>query len=55
MCKQFISGIGFTNIFNRKYKTNFTTKEIVDLELNGTNVKKNLTYMRIGLRGSLLS
>ena len=24
-----------TNIFNRKYKTNFTTKEIVDLELNG--------------------
>ena len=33
--EQFISGIGFTNIFNRKYKTNFTTKEIVDLELNG--------------------
>ena len=33
--EQFISGIGFTNIFNKKYNTNFTTKEIVGLELNG--------------------
>ena len=33
--EQFISGIGFTNIFNSKYGTNFRTREIVALEANG--------------------
>ena len=33
--EQFISGIGFTKIFNSKYGTNFRTREIVDLEANG--------------------
>ena len=33
--EQFISGIGFTKIFNSKYGTNFRTREIVALEANG--------------------
>jgi fructokinase len=33
--EQFISGIGFTKIFNSKYETNFRTREIVALEANG--------------------
>ena len=33
--EQFISGIGFTKIFNSKYGTNFKTREIVALEANG--------------------
>ena len=33
--EQFISGIGFTKIFNSKYGTNFRTREIVALEAKG--------------------
>ena len=33
--EQFISGIGFTKIFNQKYGTNLRTREIVALEANG--------------------
>ena len=33
--EQFISGIGFTKIFNSKYGTNFRTREFVALEANG--------------------
>ena len=33
--EQFISGIGFTKIFNNKYGTNLRTREIVALEANG--------------------
>ena len=33
--EQFISGIGFTKIFNSKYGTNFRTRDIVALEANG--------------------
>ena len=33
--EQFISGIGFTKIFNSKYGTNFRTREIVALEAHG--------------------
>ena len=33
--EQFISGIGFTKIFNSKYGTNFRTREIVALEATG--------------------
>tara|TARA_B100000965_G_scaffold79811_2_gene63615 strand:+ start:620 stop:1546 length:927 start_codon:yes stop_codon:yes gene_type:complete len=33
--EQFISGIGFTNIFNQKHGTNLRTREIVALEANG--------------------
>ena len=33
--EQFISGIGFTKIFNKKYGTNLRTREIVALEANG--------------------
>ena len=36
MCaEQFISGIGFTKIFNQKYGTDLRTREIVALESNG--------------------
>ena len=33
--EQFISGIGFTKIFNQKYGTDLRTREIVALEANG--------------------
>ena len=33
--EQFISGIGFTKIFNQKHGTDLSTKEIVALEANG--------------------
>ena len=33
--EQFISGIGFTKIFNKKYGTDLRTREIVALEANG--------------------
>ena len=33
--EQFISGIGFTKIFNQKHGTNLRTREIVALEANG--------------------
>ena len=33
--EQFISGVGFTKLFNLKYGTNFRTREIVALEENG--------------------
>ena len=38
--EQFISGIGFTKIFNSKYGTNFRTREIVALEANGDDRAK---------------
>ena len=33
--EQFMSGTGFTNIFNQKYNTNFTSEEIVLLDKKG--------------------
>ena len=39
--EQFISGIGFTKIFNKKYDTNLRTREIVALEANGDQRAKN--------------
>ena len=39
--EQFISGIGFTKIFNQKYDTNLRTREIVALEANGDQRAKN--------------
>jgi len=33
--EQFMSGIGFKDVFNQKHKTNFTSEEIVKLDLNG--------------------
>ncbi len=39
--EQFMSGIGFKDIFNHKYDTNFTSEEIVKLDLN-RDVRANL-------------
>jgi fructokinase len=33
--EQFMSGIGFKDVFNQKHKTSFTSEEIVKLDLNG--------------------
>ncbi|MDC0423927.1 ROK family protein, partial [Candidatus Pelagibacter sp.] len=33
--EQFMSGIGFKDVFNQKHKTNFTSEEIVKLDLDG--------------------
>ncbi|MDB3943600.1 ROK family protein [Candidatus Pelagibacter sp.] len=33
--EQFISGIGFKDVFNQKHKTNFTSEEIAKLDLDG--------------------
>ncbi|WP_440691518.1 ROK family protein [Candidatus Pelagibacter sp. HIMB1782] len=41
--EQFISGTGFTNIFNKKYNTNLTTKEIVELDKNNDD-RANLEF-----------
>ena len=41
--EQFISGTGFTDIFNKKYNTNFTTTEIVELDKNNDD-RANLEF-----------
>ena len=33
--EQFLSGAGFEKIFNKKYQTNYTSSQIVDLDLKG--------------------
>jgi len=33
--EQFMSGIGFKDVFNQKHKTNFTSEEIAKLDLDG--------------------
>ena len=43
--EQFMSGIGFKDIFNQKYNTNFSSEAIVHLDLNGdprANLELNL-------------
>ena len=54
--EQFISGVGFTKLFNLKYGTNFRTREIVALEANGDErAKKEFDlYRKVGLKYGFL-
>ena len=41
--EQFMSGIGFANVFNKKHNTNFNSHEIVELEKKGDQ-RANLEF-----------
>ena len=51
--EQFMSGIGFKNVFNRKHNTNFSSEEIVKLDLDG-DPKANLELLFFHLQSLLL-